>query len=202
MLFDRLNSFLNSKANELPDFFRDEWIAPEWRFGQVAVTEPDDTMETRLGFYSWMENVLDPGSTEYRIRFPSNSAGPDIIFVLCNKTKTKVLPVFAQVKFDLTADVNDAFRTVDPDLFHRDRGTTPPAISEKLVKTHSRVLEKLKFPVVRIVLSHRRTHSMEKLRLIPFSRGGRTDKDLCLLFDMRDNEWLFGRDFTQFVNQF
>ena len=186
---------------DLPETMKGKWCSPDWNLGYIAFTEPDNLIETRIDFYDWMNLALNPKMELVRTRFPSNSAGPDIVFVLCNEDSTRVLPVFVQVKFDEEPDIKGAFRTVDPSFFHHENRDSNPAISDKVRPHHAKLMKKLSFPVLRVVVSCKKLGSIPKVQLTPFKRGNRVGDDVSVFLDKSANRKIFGDMLSKLIDQ-
>ena len=186
------------------DFRPTTWSLPEWRFGYYAVTDANDETQTRLDLYSWLEEAMDPANDDVlRVRFPSNSAGPDIIFVLRDATRTRVLPIFAQCKFrkeQTDRDVRSALRTVDPALLHHARRDTtrPTPIAGEVNAARRKLTADFldRTPVVRVVTSGKARTARRGVRYVP--RG--TVRDVEVVLDEADNERMFGPQVARYLN--
>jgi len=159
------------------------------------------------GLYAWLITALDPTWEGARIFFPDNLAGPDIVAVLRDAARRRVMVVLVQVKFEKRVDADHALLTVDPEKLHTvNRGAAPGrgkgqehGIAKYDAQRDAFLAKIAGTPVARVLVSGKATVDEVGTDVVPHARGGAAPQDLRIVLDGAQLDSVFGNELARLV---
>jgi hypothetical protein len=154
------NRFEMIMTIQLPkDSYLQNYKVPEWSSYGVLATKCEDPSGTIAWINAVMESRFEGAIPPFC--FPDNMFGPDVVFLLRNRSWDEFRLVAIQAKLKKHLNQAQALRTVVPELFyHQNRGKNPSSsLKEKSLQDSWNTAEKKLFGIEDILITGRSTRA-------------------------------------------